>query len=108
MTAPPITAVHPLDPLTASELSEAVKAARAELPDAVVVSAFLDEPAKAELRAFAAGGEATVRRAVAVLYAAGTVHEVLVAGERRLASRAVKGAVPHLGRAELEAAAAAV
>ena len=103
MTAPPLTAVHPLDPLTAGEIEQAVRAAREGLEDAVVVSAFLDEPSRAELRT-----GTPQRRAAIVLYDGATVHEVLVAGDRRLAARPVPGAVPPIGRAELEAAAEAV
>jgi primary-amine oxidase len=103
MTTTPLTAAHPLDPLTADELEEAVRTARDGFEDAVVVSAFLDEPTRAELRDASAQ-----RRALVVLYDGQTVHEVIAARERRLATRPVPGAVPPIGRAEREAAAAAV
>jgi primary-amine oxidase len=104
MTAPPLTAAHPLDPLTADEIEQAVRIAREGFGEAVVVTAFLDEPSRTELRT----GGPPQRRAVVVLYDGSTVQEVLVAGDRRLVVRPVPGVVPPIGRAELEAAADAV
>ena len=106
MTAPPVTATHPLDPLTADEITQAV--AVAGFDGAAVISAFLAEPDKAEVRAFERGGPPPARRAVVIVYDGSTVHEVLVAGDRRLAARPVPGAVPPITQIEHEAAAAAV
>src|SRR4051794_11914875 len=106
MTAPPVTATHPLDPLTADEITQAV--AVTGVDGAAVISAFLAEPDKAEVGAFERGGPPPARRAVVIVYDGSTVHEVLVAGDRRLAARPVPGAVPPITQIEHEAAAAAV
>lgn len=113
--APPAAATaHPLDPLSGDELRGVVAAARGGLglEHAIVVTAVLREPDRDALEIFEAGGLLPAREADVVLYeiARRLIHEatVAVSGWRLLAHREVPGALPPIGRRELEACADAV
>jgi primary-amine oxidase len=65
-----VSLAHPLDPLTADELSHAVDVFRGERglgEETRFINLELDEPEKAELRAWRNGGARPSRRAFAVL-----------------------------------------
>ncbi len=110
-----VSLAHPLDPLTADELSHAVDVFRGERglgEETRFINLELDEPEKAELRAWRDGGARPSRRAFAVLLdtASGVAAEAVADLEAGTVVRwtSLEGQQPAISADEFFAAAGAV
>ena len=110
-----VSLAHPLDPLTADELSHAVDVFRGERglgEETRFINLELDEPEKAELRAWRDGGARPSRRAFAVLLdtASGMAAEAVADLEAGTVVRwtSLEGQQPAISADEFFAAAGAV
>lgn len=106
-TASPVSALHPLDPLTADEIRVAAQVAKndARLAGAAFPSIAVHEPAKADVLAWQPG-RALVRQARIQAMTPERTYDVVVdlAGKRVVSAIERRGAEPSIMLSEIEAA----